>query len=387
MSIVGRGTMPQNYLDFLALGVNPMLRLKTPEPQYFFAQALLGSRIGSNALKMAMEPRDWAMAMAGGNGAVLPAGLDRLIRYAEAFPQIVQTVEELDGTKGKGDTIKLERDVFTGGGYTTADRKKTPGKTTSTTGLVITGEEVPMVLEHYRGPFGASGTEPQPYVVDEFDNKFRANKEALASRIFRHLHRDRVKFLDTVVRDLFRATTNITYADGVANVLSMTAAAGHTANLEMVKRARKSINDREWQPFANGNYLFLVPTEFDVQMIADPDWIQYTKAHGGGSGNPIFGKIAQVDDVEIIQVTTLKTYAAGDTVPGDGNAVPSGATVYEGLMIGPGAVGYAVAQDAESRFSDSTDYGASASIIWDSKESFKTLDVRGIQRVLFQNAS
>lgn len=378
MSFVGRGTLPQNFLDS---SVSPMLRLPTPEPQYLFAQMLLGSRIASNALSMSMTPTEWARAMIGGGGVTLSPDLDRMIRVAETFPSIVQVREEFG--KGKGDTIKLERDVFTGAGYTTADRKKTPGKPTSTTGITIQGEEVPMVLEWYRGPFGTNGTEPQPYPVNEFDAQYRNARENLASKITRHLKRDRVKWLDTVVRDQFRGSANTTYPTGIAGAASFTSGGGYNISLEQMLNARKTISDREWQPFSNGLYLFLVPTAFQTQMVGDVDWGRYTKNHT--QQNPIYGFIDKLQDIMIVECTTLKTYTAGDVIPGDGTGtVASGVTVYEGLLIGPGAVGYAVGQDAEARFSDDTDYQAEAKVIWDSKESFALLDNRGVQRVLFQ---
>jgi hypothetical protein len=377
MGNTSRGSLPQNFLDSR---VNPLIRLPTPQPQFLFAQAALGGRMMSAALDAGMQTVQQFGSMAGG-GTVVPPDLDRLIRTADAFPNFVTARDEFG--KGEGDTIKMDREIYEGGGYTEAARERVTGKPTSTTGQSIRGEQVPMVLKHFRGPYAANGTTVQPYPIEEFDAKFRANREQLAGKISRHLAYDRVKWLDTVIRDRMRATQYITYADGVSNVLSYTAGAGHTIDLEWVLTGRKALTDREWRPFPNGFYLYLVPTSFRIQMVDDTRFVQLSKAHQTPV-NPLFGFIGMIEDVMIAECTTLKTYAAGETVPGDGNAVPSGATVYESLMFGPGVVGYGTGQEAEARFSDDTDYGATAKVIWDSKEAFQTLDERGCQRILFQ---
>src|SRR5690606_574131 len=110
---------------------------------------------------------------------------------------------------GQGDTIKLRRPVFSGGGYTITDREVKPDKTTSTTGKTISAEEVPVVLREFEGPYGTS--EVQPYAIRNFDARYRANKDELVGLVKLHLMQDYVKWFDTVIRDQFRATPNITY--------------------------------------------------------------------------------------------------------------------------------------------------------------------------------
>lgn len=379
MTVISRGSLPHNFLDSR---VSPRLKLPTPTSQFLFAQAALGGRMRFAALNAGMQTVQQFGSIAG-PGVVHSPDLDRMIRVADALPGFVKAVDEFG--KGAGDTIKLDRDVYSGGGYSEAARERVTGKKTATTGQRIKGEQVPMVLKHFRGPYAADGTEVQPYIVEEFDTQFRANKEQLASKITRHLHFDYVKWLDTVVRDRFRATQYITYADGVSNVSAMVSGAGHTIDMTWLLTGRKALSDREWRPFDNGYYLCLVPTAFRIQMLDDSRFVDLVKAHTRDV-NPIFGFIGTMDDVMFAECTTLKTYSAGETVPGDGNAVPAGATVYEALMFGPGCVGMGTGQEVEARFMDDTDAGAQASIIWDAKQAFQTLDERGVQRILFQAA-
>jgi hypothetical protein len=249
-------------------------------------------------------------------------------------------------------------------------------------------EEVPVVLEQYEGPWdpkGASGAGAVgPYQVNNFDARYRRSADNLAQEVANHLSYDYVAWLDAVIRDLFRATTNITYADGIANVLQFAASAGHYADLSMVLNARKAISDRERKPFENGRYMFVVPTAWNTQMVEDPKYRQLAATPATVEKNILFRYLSTVEDVDIFESTTLKTYAAGDTVPGDGNAVPTGATVYEGLMFGPEAVGMGQAEPPTMHTTSDTDFNKNVKVIWRSVEAFQTLDNRGVQRVLFQ---
>lgn len=384
---INRGTLPTNYVDFLQSTQAPM-RLITPEPQYFFSRLALAARMQIQADAVGADNLR-AFAAQGAAGAQLSDELAMMIRAGDGYPGAVKAVDAWG--KGRGDTVKFDRDVYLGSTtsatYTEASRVLTTDNPISTTGQALSEEEVPVVLKEFIGPTDSNGA-MVPYAIWGFDNKFRAAKESLVSKVTRYMGRDYVKFIDTAIRDRFRATSNITYSDNVANVLSYTAGAGHQANLEMIFNGRKALSDREWPQFSNGRYMLLVPTKFNVDMLGDPDYRQLSAMHKQGN-NELFGYITTVQDVDIFEVTTLQTYAAGATVPGDGNAVPTGVTVQEALLFGPGAVGFGTAEDEdikspEIRFADDTNFGTVAKMIWYAMHAFQTLDVRGVQRILFQ---
>lgn len=382
---INRGTLPSNYVDFLQSTMSPM-RLTTPEPQYFFARMALGARMSLQAMAVG-APNLRSFAMQGAAGAELPSDLDELVRAGDAYPGAVKAVDEYG--KGKGDTIKFDRDLYlaTGGAFTEAGRRLATDASISVSGQLIQNEEVPIVLKEYIGP-GAADDTVKPYEIWGFDNKFRAAKESLVSKVTRYHKRDYVKWLDTVTRDQFRETANITYSDNVTNALSFTLGAGHVANLAMIMDARKALSDREWQPFPNGRYMLLVPTKFNVDMVGDQDYRELSHSHREGR-NQLFGYIASVQDVDIFEVSTLKTYAAGTTIPDDGQVVPASVTVQEALLFGPGAVGFGTAEDDTTkspmiRFADDTNYQTVAKTIWYALHAFTALDTRGVQRILFQ---
>jgi len=302
-----------------------------------------------------------------------------LVRAADAFPDAVKAVDEFG--LGKGDTIKFFRDVYGGGGFDETSRELKTDQTISTTGQAIQAEEVPVVLKEYIGPH--DGTSVKPYAIWNFDAKYRANKEQLAGKTTRYLRRDYIRWLDACTRKRFSASKNITYADAVSNVLSFTSGANHVLSLETLLAARKAISDREWQKFPNGRYMCCVPTKFNTDMVGDVDYRELSKQHTDGR-NLIFGYIGSVQDIDIFEVTTLGTYGAGVTVPNDGNAVPSGVTVQESLLFGPGAVGFGTALPPEPRWADDTNFGTLAKLIWYAIHAFQLLDDRGVQRILSQ---
>jgi hypothetical protein len=319
-----------------------------------------------------------------GAGDMPDTGLDRYIRTAEAFPDMVQAV--LGFGKGAGDTIKMRRPVYTGGGYDEESRAVNPSVPTSLQGQSITMEEVNVVLRQFEGPYDSANSRVAPYQLLDFDARYRRASDNLAGETANHLVFDYIKWLDAVIMKRFRASSYISYADGVSNVLSMTAGAGHSVNLDLVLSARKALSDRERAPFNNGRYMAIVPTLFQTDMIKDPAYRQMAATPASFDKNILFRYLGAVQDVDIFESTTLPSYAASTTVPGDGNAVPSGSTVYEGMLIGPNAVGFGQAEPPTLYTTSDTDYGKNAKVIWRSTEAFQTLDIRGIQRMLFQAA-
>lgn len=385
MSLLGRGTLPQNYVDFLNATEEPM-RLITPEPQYFFAQLALGAQLRTEALRVGFNSAR-AAALAGAAGAELSADLDRMVRVTDLYPDAVMAVNEFGS--GRGDTIKFDRDVYlpSGGAYTEQSRRLATGQKIPKTGQLIQQEQVPVTLFQYYGPTDGNGG-VSPYRIHEFENQFRAAKESLVSKTTRHLKRDYVKFIDTSVRDLFRATDNVTVPEGVSAATDFAPNAGHGIDLPTILNARKAISDREWRPFSNGRYMLLVPTSFNTTIATDPDYQKLSLAHEDGR-NLIYGYVTSIQDLDIFEVTTLRKYTDGETIPGLAGTVPVGATVNEALLIGPQAVGFGKAESDTVKspmvkYDDDTNFGLEAGVIWYALHAFATLDTRGIQRILFQ---
>lgn len=387
MAFMGRGTIPSNYEDF-AESLTADLTLPTPTAQYLFAQWATAGRLNFQAMDAGMTTVQQYLSAAGG-GAPMTPEMDRLIRVADNYPGMVKAIDMFG--PNQGDTIKFQRPVYSNGGLTAADREVTTNAAISTTGISVATEEVPVVLKQYHGPYPSGGSAVVPYAIANFDSKYRANKLQLTSMANRHLIHDYTLWLDTVIRDLFIAADNLTLPDGIADATAFVAGGGEEVTGEQFLLARQALTDREWQPFENGRYIALVPTSFNVQMWNDPQYQRAADNHADGR-NQIFGYIGSIQDVDIFECSTMKSYAAASTVGGTlGGTVPSGVTLNEGIIIGPGAVGFGTAAPEPegalgpvARFADDTVYGTMAKVIWYALHAFQTLDERGCERILYQ---
>jgi len=396
MSAISRGTLPQNFVDSTSTG----MRLPSPEPQYWFARAAMAGRLSLEALRVGAPTVQQFLSMMG-NGVQLPPDLDQMMRAADAYPGMVQAVDEF-GKEG-GDTVKFQRDVYpsTTTGLTEDSRVHVAETTISTTGQAVKQEEVPVVLKEYKGPWNDVSAQVDPYAIINFDAKYRKNREALATITTRFLRRDYIRWLDRVIRNRFIADTgnaNITLPSGISAVTGFAAGGGASISLEQILAARKALSDREWAKFPNGRYVCVVPTAFNTQMISDVDYRELSKNHTDGR-NQLFGYIGSVQDVDFFEVTTTANYAPTATDANaykttvNGATVGTGVNLAEALLFGPGVVGFGTAvsdqQGAigpEVRYADDTNYGTIAKVIWYALHAFQTLDIRGVQRILFQTA-
>jgi hypothetical protein len=119
-------------------------------------------------------------------------------------------------------------------------------------------------------------------------------------------------------------------------------------------------------------------------MLGDVDYRELSKNHAGGR-NQLFGYIGSVQDVDFYECSTLPSYAAASTVPGDGGGtVPASVTVHEAILLSPGCVGMGSALSPELRWADDTNFGTVGKCIWYALHAFQTVDEGGIQRILFQ---
>lgn len=384
MPSINRGTLPQNFLDSVSQGMT----LPTPEPQYAFARMAIGQRLSLAAIDAGATTTQQFVTSAG-NGAIQDPSLDNMVRSADLYQGAIIVVDDIG--KGRGDTIKFPRDIFEGGGYDQASRELKTDAVISTTAQTIKNEEVPIVLKEFTGPYNLGAGATQPYAIYDFDVKHRKNKVQLASKVTRHLRRDYTKWLDRVIRGLFLQSPNVTLPTNVANVATdLAPGMASGISLEQVFRAKERLSKREWQKFPTGRYQCLVPTSFNTQMIADPDYKELSKTHADGR-NLIYGYIGSVQDVDFYECTTLATYSdnLGDdlgtiNVNGSVQTVGAGYTLDEAILFGPGTIGMGTGADPECRWADDTNYGTVAKVIWYGVHAFECLDTRGIERIVYQ---
>jgi len=388
MAFIGRGSLPANFTDF-GNRVTQNLVLPTPSPQFVFAQWAMAGRVSLAALNAGASTVQQYMTAAGG-GAPVPTDLDRLARVADSFPGFVYVVDAFG--KEAGDTIRMQRPVYSVGGLSEADREMTGDETISTTGRAIQTEEIPVVLKEYLGPYHASGTGPAPFAIKNFDSKYKNALLSIVGLVTQQLTYDYTYWLDTVIRDRLRASTYTTLSNAsLTDASSFTAGGGDYFTSESLVRAKQSLSDRNWKKFPNGRYGCIVPTCFNTHMLNDVEYRQLSSQHP--EYNQLYGYIGSIQDIDLFECSTTKQYAAASVVPGEKTGtVATGVTLEEAIMFGPGAIGFGTAVSEqegvvgpECRFADDTNYGTVAKCIWYALHAFQTLDQRGVQRILAQS--
>ena len=134
--------------------------------------------------------------------------------------------------------------------------------------------------------------------------------------------------LDTVVRDILHAGTNVTYCPKVATDGSETAVTSRTgldATCQLtVKVVQKVVAKLRAQnaPTINGKYVAIIHPYVAYDLMRDPEWID---AHKYANPTNLYeGEIGEVAGVRFVQTTEAKIYEGG---------------VFGTLFLGEGAYG------------------------------------------------
>jgi hypothetical protein len=199
---ISRATLGAEFYDRTSTKL-----LKQPEPQYFFAMAAHAADSRTQLMTagaLGLPGREISSA-----GAAYLSDMDRLqLAAASEMSEAIVVEEELG--KGPGHSIRMNRPVYSGGGYTEASRLTAATTAISTTGIDVSSEQAVITLNRFVGPFASGGSVPQPYAIDALDATLSVHK--LSDIVGLHLKRDRTKWLDTVLMLRFdAASTNILY--------------------------------------------------------------------------------------------------------------------------------------------------------------------------------
>ena len=141
--------------------------------------------------------------------------------------------------------------------------------------------------------------------------------------------------LDTVVRNVLQAGTNVTYcpkvaAGGTETAVSSRANLDATAQLT-VKVIQQVVAKLRAQnaPTINGKYVAIVHPYVAYDIMRDPEWID---AHKYAQPTNLYqGEIGEIAGVRFVQTTEAKIYT--------GEGCPSGLAVFGTLIFGDGAYG------------------------------------------------
>ena len=140
--------------------------------------------------------------------------------------------------------------------------------------------------------------------------------------------------LDTVVRNVLQAGTNVTYCpkvdSGVETAVTSRANLDATAQLT-VKVLQQVVAKLRAQnaPTINGKYVAIVHPYVAYDLMRDPEWID---AHKYAQPTNLYeGEIGEIAGIRFVQTTEAKIYS--------GSGCPAGLCVFGTLVFGDGAYG------------------------------------------------
>ena len=365
MGIIARANLPSEFFDRTSA-----FMLKQPEPQYLYAQMVFAANAQAElrrAEALGISPERAIAAM----GATVPMlqEMQRIIAAPQA--EAIFVTDEL--APGKvGHTIRMNRPVFSGGGYTESARTIASSQSISTTPIDVTAEQVSITIRRVAGPYASSGSAVQPYAVDRFDSEHAMH--SIAGIVGLQLSRDRMKYVDTVFGALFDDGANVLYPQDPNNALSTDSSAfvvqgDRPFDFDTVARTEEKLISLSIPAFANGRYMMIVSAKQARDLRSDPQFGRL--AVFMADKNPLNGYVATIGGVDVYQSTTN---------PIDTTTV-SGISIYHASAFGPGAVGYANAGPCRVASSTDDNYGETAKVVWLAYEGSTLLDNRFVVNV------
>lgn len=193
-----------------------------------------------------------------------------------------------------------------------------------------------------------------------------------------HLGRDMTVTLDLQIRDAAMQTTNIVRGDATAgteaSARNLITAANGTFSTRMVKDMVETLETNNVPKFDNDYYIAFIHPHQARGLRDDADWINaQLYSDQGGIFN---GEIGRYEDVRFITTTVQPngSNSATDAETGDyvdpgynpdlDGAGASSADIYQALMMGENAVGFALALPVELRDNGVTDFGREHALAW-----------------------
>lgn len=358
---LSRVTLPSDFSD-----ITSAMMLGQPEPEYLYAKMAFAANV-----RAALAATDASALLSslgtrgpGSQGAPVPDLASMQLAIARSpFAGAITVVAELE-RKGVGHTVRINRPVFAGGGYTEAGRTIGQATSISTTPVEVTNEQVAITIRRVAGPYDSTNSRVAPFAIDRLDAQRSAH--SLASTAGMQLVRDRMKYLDTVLALKFDAGTTVVRPGGIAADASFPSSGEVPLDLDTLFRTEQALKDLFIPRFPDGSYLAVVSPAQMRQLKLDPDFKNL--AVFLPDQNPL--------EIEtVVKVGKGITLVESSTIVRDTTTV-SGQTIQRGQMFGPGAVGYGIDDACRVANANEDNYGETPKIIWIAYEGLQLLDNR-----------
>jgi hypothetical protein len=339
--MVARYNVPAEFYDFTDSKL-----LAQPEPQYLYAQLLIGALGASLPVPSVIGNPQRPV---GGQGAPYSsADRDELV-LARALPS--ELVAAAIDFKGKpGSTVRINRPVFTNTTYTKASRKIVRGSSISTTPIQPQSQQTNMTLELWGGPYSTDASAVAPYSIEAFDSGMGVHN--LAQLVGTHLSRDFHRFLDSVAVVLADTASTTKYPDGMTAVNDATYSGMFPFTFDQLLRTEAAADEANLPTLPDGFRLAVMTPTQVRQLGVDPLYGRSAFVHPGYS-NLFPGYVKSVSKTHVFKDTTLATTANTSSV-----------AIHRGHYIAPGAFMVGMGRPPRTQFASDDNYGETQKVIW-----------------------
>jgi len=360
---ISRVTLPSEFFDRTS-----ELVLRQPTDEFLYAKLLFGACARAELSRVGAE----AFPGYAPSGAAYPALADMQAALADPIRSAAITVtDELQPGK-IGHTLRMNRPIFSGGGYTLAARQFQGNL--SLNPINVSDEGVSITIGKFAGPYSAAGSEVQPYAISRHDALHSVH--SLVDKVGAHLAYDRNKFVDSVFALYFDSGVTPIFPGDSSGLLTTDAGAwpvvpvgsSRPMDLETILRMEEELQEAKIPRFDNGRYMcFLTPKQWR-QLLSDRAYQSQSQflqeknllSPGGVGALVVNGSIELYKcNTNVIDTTTV-----------------AGVSINHGVMFGPGAVGYADAGGCRVAPASENNYGEDQKVVWIAYEGSAVLDNR-----------
>lgn len=348
--------------------------LRAPLPQFLYAKLVYGAaaqaelrRIGPEAFLAPGRPSGLADGVAYPDVATMEDVLADPIRG-----DAVVVSDELAAGK-IGHTIRMNRPIFAGGGYTLASRGLAAGSAISLTPIGLSDQQVSITIQRNVGPFASGGSAPQPYGISRSDAQ--RSVHSLAGRVGAAMQYDRNYFMDSVFASYFDSASTILYPGDSSNLITSDASAwpvvpvgsSRPMDLDTVLRMEEALHNQKIPRFSNGRYILILTPKQLRQLQSDPQY------RGQSTFVPEKNLLSPQSQGTLIINGAIEVYSCQTNVI-DTTTV-SGVSINHAVMFGPGAVGYAPTQEGcRVAAANEDNYGEDTKVVWIAYEGSAVLN-------------
>ena len=245
-----RASIPSEFYDI----TSPML-LTAPIPQFLHAKFIVA------AVNAALNDTGEAIALPI-PGRDVPQGaydqyktLEQLeLELSNPLPrQVIQVVNDFrPDAKTPGHTVRYNRPRFTNTTHTAASREVPAGTVIGTAAVSIQGDQVPLTVKRYAGPYNTTSGAPGPFAIDVFDAS--RSLHSFVKIVDQQFKYDYHKSLDTWAVSMYdqAPTANIVYGGGATADNDLSAENSHPMDWRLLKRTARLMDDANVPRMADG---------------------------------------------------------------------------------------------------------------------------------------